>query len=400
MTLEQIDQALAEWQARLAQAGSSLLELDDSAAYQRLRGTADTPPARLTGVTLAKAGPALALIDGLWQSQQQLTDIAGQAERLRPALKRLWAHDAEQKQIEFLLFGASVQTPTAALPFAQRGLLAGPQSAQAITPDQLLSEMTRNFAVVKGTVLALQAAWNRLEPALAAAEQEAADLSVLADQLGVPPPSILDTARREIALLHDRAATDPLGTDADTAPLTALLASVRTQLALLKQQRDKLDADLRRAGTLLFEINTLQETCEAVQAECRAKIEGFSQAIPPLPPDLPRWLQSIEAARQNRQWPSAQIGLERWLQSAEDARARVNEFQKSSTALLERREELRGLLSALQAKAAAQSRRGAALDPALPALASDAEKLLHGRPTPLDRAAALVTQYERRLAER
>jgi hypothetical protein len=398
MTLDQIDRALAEWQARLAQAGSSLLELDDSAAYQRLRGTVDTPPAKLTGLTQTRVGPALALIDGLWQSQQQLTDIVNQAERLRPALKRLWAHDAEQRQIEFLLFGASAQLPSAEVPFAQRGLLPEPQSAQAITPDQLLAQMTQNFAVVKKTVLALQSAWNRLEPACAAAEREVADLLALAGQLGVSPPSTLDTVRRELAALQNRAAADPLGASADTAPLTELLVSVRTQLVALKQQQDKLETDLHRANTLLSQIDALQESCEAVLADCRAKIDGFSQVLPPLPLDLPGWLQSVEAARQNRQWKSVQIGLERWFQAAEDARARLAGFRKTSSALLERREELRGLLSALQAKAAAQAYRGAMLDPSLPEVASDAERLLHGRPTPLNRAAALVTEYERRLA--
>ena len=155
MTLEQVDRALTEWQARLAQTGSSLLELDDSVAYQRLRGTADMPPVKLAGATLAKAGPALALIDGLWQAQSQLSDIINRAERLRPALRRLWAHDSEQRQIEFLPFGASVPLPAADTPFAQRGLLSGPAAAQAITPDQLLSQMTQNFAAVKETVLAL-----------------------------------------------------------------------------------------------------------------------------------------------------------------------------------------------------------------------------------------------------
>ena len=199
-------------------------------------------------------------------------------------------------------------------------------------------------------------------------------------------------------MLHDRAATDPLGVGEGSANVAALLASARAQLQALKQQRDQLDAELRRAKTLLSQMDALGKACETVAAECRAKIEGFSAAIPAVPPDLPGWLQSVDAARQNQQWRSAQIGLERWFQSAEDALARLSAFQQSSAALLERREELRGLLSALQAKAAAQARRGASLDPTLPALASEAEALLHGRPTPLDRAASLVTEYERRLA--
>ena len=400
MTLDQIDAALAEWQTRLAQAGDSLLELDDSATYQRLRGSADRPAAKLAGQTLAQVAPILALADGLWLSLQQLTEIVKRAESLRPALKRLWAHDAEQRQIEFLLLGASVNLPSVDMPFAQRGLLAEPDAARTMTPDQLLAQMTQNFTRVKDTVLALEDAWGRLSRSLAAANREAADLQALADQLGVDVRPSLDAARREIAVLHDRAASDPLVTSADlTAGLNALLAQARTHLDALKQQRDRVDSDLRRAHALLREINTLQSACQAVLAECSAKIEAFSLVPPAIPTDLAGWLQSVDAARQNQHFQSAQIGLDRWTVSAEDARAKLTAFRTYGAGALERREELRGLLRALMAKAGARAARsGAAVSPALSAAAQEAEALLHGRPTPLDRAASLVAEYERRLA--
>jgi hypothetical protein len=61
---------------------------------------------------------------------------------------------------------------------------------------------------------------------------------------------------------------------------------------------------------------------------------------------------------------------------------------------LDLRRELRGRLSALKAKALA---RGVAEDSKLVPLAQKAAELLHARPTPIEEAAWLVSQYEARL---
>ena len=395
MTSEQIDAALSAWQARLSVAAGNLLELDDSAAYQRLCRSAAT----LTGRTRTQIGPALPLIDGLWQAQQQLTDSINQAEALRPALGKLWAHESERKQIEFLLFGESIPVAAAQMPFAQRGLLSGPEPTRGITPDALLAQMSQSFAVVKNAVVTLEAAWNRLDPALMAADKEADALQSQADTLGIGLQAELSTVRRDIAGLREQAKTDPLGAGTDFAGiLAARLGQIRTALQAVQQQRDQLDAGLRQARTLLSELGRLTQLCQALQAECRGKIADFAQASPTLPTDFTLWLARVETARQNQQWKPAQVGLERWLEGANAARTAVAACCASASAALARREELRGLLRALQAKAGAKAAHGAALDPALPALARDAEHLLHGGPTPLDQAAALVSEYERRLA--
>lgn len=395
MTSEQIDAALAEWKMRISRAADNLLELDDSAAYQRLRSSA----AKLTGRTQALIGPALPLLDGLWQSQQQITDIISQAEALRPALGKLWTHESERKQIEFLLFGASVQVAVAPAPFAQRGLLSGPEPAQGITPDALLAQMSQNFAVVKDAVVMLEAAWDRLDPALMAADKEADALQSQADTLGVGLQAELKAVRGDIAGLREQAKTDPLGAGTDfAASLTMRLGQIHTTLQAVQQQRDGLDLGLRQAQTLLSELGQLEKSCRKLQAECRGKIAGFAEASPALPTDLAVWLARVETARQNKQWKPAQVGLERWLEGANTARTAFAACCGAASAALARREELRGLLRALQAKAGAKAAHGASLDPALSALAREAERLLHGGPTPLDQAAALVSEYERRLA--
>ena len=398
MTLDQIDAALSGWRARLAQAADSLLELDGNAAYQRLRPSTGQPPVVLTGRTLARIGPILPLIDGLWQTQSQLTDSVNQAEKLRVALKRLWVHEADQREIEFLLLGESILLPAVDMPFAQRGLLSAPAPVRGMTLEQLLSQMTRNYALVKDAVLTLGGAWDTLGQKLAEAEREMADLDALAKQLGLDVSATLTAAHRELTALHDRVASDPLGASADfTTSLNSQLTRIRTQLTATKQRRDQLDADLRRADKWVSELDALQKSCQAAQAECIAKIANFSSTLPFVPNDLAGWLRSVEAARQSQQWKSAQIGLTRWFQAADAAHEMLSGFLTSSTAMLERREELRGLLRALQAKATAQEARGVPVPPDLAALALRAEALLHGRPTPLDEAAALVSEYERRL---
>ncbi len=395
MTSEQIDAALSAWQTRLSLAAGNLLELDDSAAYQRLRSGASL----FRGRTRARIGPALPLIDGLWQAQSQLTDILSQAEALRPALGKLWAHESERRRIEFLLLGESIPVAMPQTPFAKRGLLSGAEPAQGITPDMLLAQMSQSFAVVKDAVVALEAAWNRLDGALTAADREMDALQAQAETLGVGLQAELDALRRDNASLREQAKTDPLGAGEDFASvLTARLGQIREALAATQQQRDQLDAGLRQAQTLLSELGRLKHSCMALQAECRDKIAGFAEASPALPTDFAVWLARVEAARQNQQWKPAQVGLERWMEGANTARTELAACCASASALLARREDLRGLLRALQAKAGAKAAHGAALDPALPALARDAEQLLHAGPTPLDRAAALVTEYERRLA--
>ncbi len=96
MTLEQIDAALAEWQAKLNLASSNLLELDDLFTYKRLRGRAGDA---LTGITKAKVLPALAAMDQLWQSLLLLTDTLNRAQAMRKAASRLWPSERSLREI-------------------------------------------------------------------------------------------------------------------------------------------------------------------------------------------------------------------------------------------------------------------------------------------------------------
>ena len=400
MTLEQIDAALVEWQGKLNLASANLLELDDLFTYKRLRGASGDA---LVGVTRERVAPALAAMDQLWQSLALLTDAISRAQALRKSASRLWATERSGREIEQILTGPSVLMPAPPAPLAQRALLSTADSTLSITPSQLLSTMMGAFDAAKNTILAVDAAWNRLEPLLAAAEREADALQALAEGLGEPAPPDLATGRQKIAGLSARIATDPLGVQTDfAAELSPLLARARAWLDDLARQRRQVGADQIRAHALLQALTTATQDCAAAYEECRQKAAAASGPVPPpdsaQAADLAAWLTTLDAALAQGHWKAARIGLDRWLLTAEADLAAARAGLASNRAALEKRAELRGCLSSLRVKAQAYAGRGIALDPTLTAVADQAERLLSSRPTPLEEAASLVSDYEARLA--
>ena len=401
MTLEQIDAALTEWQGKLNLASANLLELDDLFTYKRLRGTAGDA---LAGVTKEKVVPALAAMDQLWQSLALLNDTLSRAQALRKSASRLWASERAGREIEQILLGPSVLLPAAPAPLAQRELLSSADSTLSITPQQLLATMMGAFDAAKSTILAVDAAWNRLEPLLAAAEREASSLQTLAQGLGEPAPPDLATGLHKVEGLRARVATDPLGVQTDfAAELSPLLARARAWLDDLARQRDRVGADQGRARALLQELSDVTRQCAAAHAECLEKVAA--SPAPLAPPDaaqaadLGAWLVTLDAALSSGRWKAARIGLDRWLLAAETDLAAARAALASSLSPLEKRAELRGCLASLRVKAQAYASRGVALDPALAAVADEADRLLSSRPTPLAEAARLVADYEARLAQ-
>ena len=400
MTLEQIDAALAEWQGKLNLASANLLELDDLFTYKRLRGTAG---AALVGVTRERVGPALAAMDQLWQSLALLTDTIGRAQALRKSASRLWATERTGREIEEILSGPSVLMPAPPAPLAQRELLSTADSTLSITPSQLLSTMMGAFDAARNTILAVDAAWNRLEPLLAAAGREADALQTLAEGLGEPAPPDLATGRQKIEGLTARVETDPLGVQTDfAAELSPLLARARAWLDDLARQRAEVGANQARAHSLLQALSAVTQDCAAAYAECLEKAAAASGPVPPpdaaQAADLAAWLGTLDAALAQGRWKAARIGLDRWLLTAEADLAAARAALASNRAALEKRAELRGCLASLRVKAQAYAARGVALDPALAAVADQADRLLSSRPTPLEEATRLVSDYEARLA--
>ena len=404
ITTEQIDRELAEWQARLSVASSNLLELDDMPTYKRLQGDLDAPPV-LAGVTQARVVPTLGAVARLWRYLQLLSDVLKQATELRRNMPRLFGGENALQKISNLLHGQSIQLPPVETPADQRGLLSASQIPQTTSPDLLLTAMTHVYDEVRGTILAVDAAWNRLEPALATANQDANQLRQLAEALGEGGLPELAAAKNRIAQLQQAINNDPLGVTVDLdRDILPLLQNARARLEAVSHERRATETDLRRAREILFQLRDTHAQCEQALNQTREKIANPEGLRAPLDPnaldELERWLGTLEATAQAGRWRAVRIGLDRWLPSAtaslESERAALAANKAPTDAVA----ELRGRLSALGAKAQAMQTRGQTSDADLPAIAREADARLHTVPTELAQASRLVTEYESRLNHR
>ena len=112
---------------------------------------------------------------------------------------------------------------------------------------------------------------------------------------------------------------------------------------------------------------------------------------------LAQWLQTLDATMAEGRWPSAGVGVTRWLAAAQEVLVDEETVERTSSAPLDRRDELLGRLSARQQQARTLVARGRPADPGLEPLAQRADDLLHRTPVPLADAAEAVVAYEARL---
>ena len=109
---------------------------------------------------------------------------------------------------------------------------------------------------------------------------------------------------------------------------------------------------------------------------------------------LSQWLTRLETKLAPGLVNPVIVGLDNWMKKAQEYMVSEQRAYTANSTLLDSRRELRGRLDALKAKALA---KGLIEDAKLSDLAEQAKQLLYTRPTALDKAAELVSQYEKRL---
>jgi len=399
VTLEQIDQLLADWKARLDLVSQNMLALQELATYQRLAGDAGFSKVPVTGVTAVQVAPALDAMNQVFQHFDLLLTTIHRAVALRKQVPRFLASDQQLQAIEALLVGQSIQLPIVQVPLAQRNLLSATETIVTTTPTDLLALMTRTFAVARDTILAVDGAWSRLEPALAQAEAEIQALQQQAIALGVDALTSLKAAQQAIAPLRDRVATDPLGvSDEFEQQIQPLIEQVKTSLSQVLQQQRQVQDGLAAAHALLQQLIELNQAASVAYAESLEKVVDHSGLRCPLPLEhldaLRQWLTRLETRFAEGLVSPIQVGLDNWLTKVKEAIAIEQQTVTANRAPLETRRELRGRLEALKAKALA---RGRAEDPLLADRSAQAKQILYSRPTDLAQVIALITAYEKQL---
>ena len=401
MTLDEADAQLADWQARLALAGSNLIELDDLFTYKRLRGEIGEAPPVLVGITAKRVIPALAAVQDMWQYLQLLQDLLRRALELRKGV-RLWTQERVLNEIDQMLTGPSLSLQTTQKPLALRGLLSTTSQTETVTPNDLMQFMMRAFEMAKDTILEVDGAWKRLEPTLSEFESQLTTLSASAVALGSDAEAELAPLRSKLKALYARVVTDPLGVNSDLArEFLPGLDQVRARLDQVAARRSEALTLKDRADALLDELKETNRRCADALVECRGKIAAPNGLRAPLPDsaleDLQSWLLTLVQTLHQGNWQAALVGLNRWLESGRNYLAAERATLAANSAPVDSLAELRGRLSSLRAKTRVYAQRGAPADPALESLATETERLLSLHPAPLAEAQAAFNAYEKRL---
>jgi hypothetical protein len=370
-------QALQE-RARTIQA--DLADLQGSLPYQIL-----FDGQRVSGLTQSRLESAMGAVEDLWQGFTVLSEVLAEAATVvgngvRPDLEQL-------RDVEWLLFDDSVDL-----------------GGQRYTPDGLLDDLVQALSVTAQIVEEADDVWRRTVPALARCEEEVHALQGRATEMGpAHPVDSLRHLRTQVAWLREQAAVDPLGVvEAFERDVLPRVEQTRVRLTEELRQHRAMAGDLGRARARLTEVRDLHARVVEEAGSVWGKIaHPRGLLVPPdpsylseAPMGLEPWLARLQALSRAGSFRQVRKGLAGWIQAADEAMSREREVLEVNREPLRRRQELRGLLSSLQAKAAALN---LARDPALADIGTRARAILHAAQTDLDEAAQFVREYGDRL---
>jgi hypothetical protein len=401
LTLAQIDRLLTNWQQQVDAANQNLIDLYNLPAYQRLSGMGN-PPTNVTGITQHRSSAALTAIDRLFEDLELLNQPIASARKLRRELPTFFVSDRDLQEIERLLTGESIQLSSIQTPLSQRDLLSSNQQISAISPDALLDRMMANFEIARDTLIAIETAWTELESKLVTTHQALIELQQLAQRLQIGVPESLIIAETNFNNIQSQIDRDPLGVnDTFTQDLTPLINNSRRELETLDRQRQQLEADFITARQYLQQLTRLNRDSTDFYTESQAKIKHTLPSVSPLPAEeiieLERWLERLVAKFGAGITSPVRVGLTNWLNKMLAYTISAESALTANRLPLDTRQELRGRLDALIAKALA---KGQAEDPILTDLATQARQVLYTSPTDLTVAIDLVRKYEQGLNQR
>lgn len=355
--------ALAELRSGTARLAEALYTLETSSELALLRDAS-----QLRGRSGERAAEAVAAATGLWARYPLLTDAVERGE------------------------AAEAADDDAAL----AAVLDGPTTGGGPSPLALLAALTAESDAAQRAIAEVAGAWSDVLPRLDAVRRRAAALAATATQLGIADDPDLATAGRIVEHLVETVAADPLGVD--PSPAEAAVARAEDRIGTLDRRRTALPHDLATAASTLGELTGLVADGRAALERAQARVADTSGLLAGVDPGVvdgdPRalrpWLARLDALAAEGRWRDAAAGLEHWRATAEGWVATARQVVTVNRAPVEARDQLRGLLDAYRAKAAA---KGRIEDTALAATHRAADDAVRARPCDLAAAAALVRAY-------
>jgi hypothetical protein len=260
---------------------------------------------------------------------------------------------------------------------------------------QLVDDVQVRLEHIGPRVAALAGAARQAVAKLDGAQAATRDLVARAAALGAGDDPELTALRAALDRAIAAVGTDPTA-GTDLADLDRLVDEARARVETLERHRQQVPAALGAAAAELDQIEAVARRGAEALALTRAKMGPGPGLLDPV--DLTAggdralrpWLARVRAQADAGDWDAAATGLAAWQAAADGCLAEVTRVAEANAAPLARRNELRGLVDAYRAKAAAL---GHDEDGRLERLHGAARTVLYTAPCDLDVAETLVRDY-------
>jgi len=388
----QIDMRLRQYTAAEHRIGANLQELEQHSVYQLLMTDV------LTGAT-AKALQSVKNADpNLWTLFTLLSSALDTARRVRGTGSRVG--QAERSDLTHRLFEQSVLVAADVVPLGERGLTGSSSREERVSIEALIDQMSALYEPVRDVVTHAETVLRSVLPRLNSAEATLASLRKECIALGIKSIE-LDRIDETVQRIRDLSLTDPLSIPADTRhTFDQAIHAASVQIAAARSSHNELASDIAAATDLLDQCRTLIEQASRSRSDSIAKVaQPIGLRQPPGvaaidgPQGLAARLQPILSS--SAPWQNIRQQLDGWAVGAQRFREQLDRVVAANSHPLEKRDELRGRLTAFRAKMAAT---GHSEDPVLRDMSAEAHNELFTAPTDLARAERLVGEFGARLA--
>ncbi len=379
---------IALLEKKVAIANQNMIELSQVSSFDFLMDS-HRQPGGLTGTTKTATEPVLETIDRLWDYLKLINALLVRAKKLNssPLLS-----PARREELQKLLFGPSVLLPASPVPLSDRALLTPALNNQYISADELLCIAVDAFGKAKEFILKIEKEIGGLQDSINSGREQ---IEIIARQTNLARVGQLHS---DLADIERLSFSDPLEAarkfETVVKPGLLQIQGMATRQQVMAQHASTL---CLTASVELEALSMLHQECNMLEQSCQEDIDSFvpKSRRPEFFKRLCEWLSTLQtnlAAGENQ---AVCTGGDNWWKMSRMFRASEEEAKKYYAALVEERQELRGLLCVYKTRAA---RHGVVEDSALSDMAAEAEfHLYHPQRTPLPLVRALVEKYAARL---
>jgi hypothetical protein len=387
ITVEGIDQRISEFRTVLDRATGNLVELDADVTRQLLESSTS-----LRGVTAESWADASRRHAGLWHGQFALESALTQIAETRGTRKSL--SQTTLIRLDQLLGTECVELPRppgTGLP----KLTDGPAPTISLTIEDALRQMSQDYEVVARVVAAVADVWGEPTERLHRVAREVEELERRLRDQDARLPNELQTIARAVAETELLARDDPL------ALSPTAVEALQARVVRLGASQEEI---LRGRAARLADLEALEGSIAAGRAALAAGREELDRggqkilvpeetwaALERVGKDLDRVAHDVDLARR----PGAAGSCAALAVRLQELVGEVTRLAATVDSGLQTRDELRGVLTAYQAKAQAL---GLAESVELGELYALASEVLYAAPCDLAVAERRVLAYQRAIS--